>query len=163
MATDLWRAASWCQEPGVQERGKMPSVPLGSLGFLALAQPGARLPFMVLQVYTLLPSYCEGFHDFPSQIEVMHAASVAQAPRATVSSHKASSEECSEPAQYRKKRDRDLTTKDGLESRWHSLTSVAPECPFHRRMCSKAPVANEGMHNAGDTSTLTGWQSYFIS
>lgn len=43
MATNLGKAAASWQEPGAQEQGEMPSVSLGSLGILALAQPWNRL------------------------------------------------------------------------------------------------------------------------
>jgi hypothetical protein len=49
MATNLWRAVACCQEPGVQEHGKTPSVPSGLLGFQTCALPGTRLPVVVLQ------------------------------------------------------------------------------------------------------------------
>lgn len=48
MATDLRRAVASCQEPSVWEPGKKPAVPWGSLGFLNLVQPGARLHFTIL-------------------------------------------------------------------------------------------------------------------
>lgn len=49
------------QEPGIQESGEMATIPLGSLGFVALAQPVYRLPFMVLHSPTNLSPLITSF------------------------------------------------------------------------------------------------------
>jgi hypothetical protein len=56
MATNLWRAVASCQEPSVQEPGKMPAFPLRSLRFLTIAHSGTSLPFVVL-LNLMLTSY----------------------------------------------------------------------------------------------------------
>jgi hypothetical protein len=53
VGTNLWRAVTSCQESGVQEHGKTPTIPwriihCRSLGFQACAWPVTRLPVTAL-------------------------------------------------------------------------------------------------------------------
>jgi hypothetical protein len=57
MTTNLWRSEVSCQDPTVQECGKMPTAPAGLSGFQACVHPGTRLPFKVLHTTFFIHFY----------------------------------------------------------------------------------------------------------